>query len=93
MTLKDEMGLWLSGEALTTHILASFKKLFMGTLVHMCLDARLGQQYSPNSPFLEHSQWLSSIPQSKEISWSIFSLPPLKAPGPNGYHAIFFQKN
>jgi len=36
---------------------------------------------------------LSSIPQPVEILRNILSLPPLKAPGTGGYHALFFQNN
>lgn len=93
VTFKDETGLWPLGEALTTHILAAFKRLFMTTSVYMQSTASLGQQYiPPHSPLLEHSQWLSSTPQTKKISQNVLSLPPLKVLGPDDYHAIFFSK-
>ena len=46
-----------------------------------------------NSPFLEHAQSLSCILQLDEIFRTIRDLPPLKAPGQDEYHALFFQKN
>ena len=46
-----------------------------------------------NSPFLEHAQSLSCIPQPDEIFRNIRDLPPLKASGQDEYHALFFQKN
>ena len=45
-----------------------------------------------NSPFLEHAQSLSCIPQPDEIFRNIRDLPPLKASGQDEYHALFFQK-
>ena len=43
VTLKDETRLWLSGEALTTHILANFNRVFTATSVHMLSNVSLGQ--------------------------------------------------
>ena len=93
LTLKDGNGIWMSGEALSLHISDAFKMLFTSTSSHNRSKALLGQQHSQNSPLLEHYQWLSSIPQPKEISRNILSLPPLKGPGLDGYHAIFFKRN
>ena len=63
------------------------------TSPYMRSNANLGQTQLHNSPFLSQYQWLSSIPQPEEITRNVFSLPWLKALGPDGYHAIFFQKN
>ena len=49
------------------------------------------RQYYPNSPFLTQIQALTNVPQPDEIFQTLRELPPLKAPGPNGYHALFFQ--
>ena len=42
VTLKDGIGLWLSREALTTHIIDAFKNLFMATSAHLRTKASLG---------------------------------------------------
>ena len=44
-------------------------------------------------PFAENAQSLTQIPQPAEIFRNLKDLPPLKAPGPNGFHALFFQTN
>ena len=45
------------------------------------------------SPFLNQAQALTRIPQPEKILRTLRELPPLKAPGPDGYHALFFQTN
>ena len=90
-TLKDDTGLWLTGEPLIHHIHRAFQTLFLAFspwLRHIPEAGRLG---CPNSPFLTQSQVLTSIPHPEEIFQTLRELPPLKAPGPDGYHAIFFQ--
>ena len=79
-TLKDDTGLWLIGEPLLQHINAAFKKLFQATFAHL-------------RPFLENAQSLTQIPRLEEIFRNLKDLPPLKAPGLDGYHALFFQTN
>ena len=81
------------GEELTLHIRDTFKTLFTSTLSHHRSRASLGQHHSQNNAFLQHYQWLYSIPQPEEIARSMFSLPSLKAPGLGGYNAVFFQKS
>ena len=92
-TLKDETGLWLTGEPLTQHITNAFKKLFQTTSPHMCPTFRNTLQRSHRSPFLTHTRSLTSIPPLAEILRNLQGLPPLKALGPDGYHALFFQHN
>lgn len=92
-TLKDSSRLWVLGETLTTHITTAFTKLFTLASPHITSQLPLVRYYHHNSNFFEQYQWLSSIPLLEEISRNIFSLLPLKAPGPVGYHTIFFQQN
>ena len=90
-TLKDDTGLWLTGELLIHHIHRAFQTLFLASspwLRHIPEAGRLG---CLNSPFLTQSQVLTSILQPTEIFQTLRELPPLKAPRPDGYHAIFFQ--
>ena len=93
VTLKDDTGLWLTGEPLTQHIHTAFKKLFQATSLNLCPSSRTKRQFYPNSLFLNQAQALTSIPQLEEILRTLRELPPLKALGPNGYHALFFQTN
>ena len=90
-TLKDDTGLWLTGAPLTQHIHIAFQTLFRAT--SPCHRYTLGTagQYCPNSPFLTQIQALTNVPQPDEIFQTLRELPPLKAPGPNGYHTLFFQ--
>ena len=39
-TLKDDIGLWLTGEPLLQHINDAFKKLFQATSAHMRPSSR-----------------------------------------------------
>lgn len=75
------------------HINAAFKKLFQATSAHMHPSSRCEMQCSQTSPFLANAQSLTSIPQPEEIFRNLKNLPPLKALGPNGYHALIFQTN
>ena len=93
MTLKDFIGLWVLGESLITHIIAAFMLMFTSASPHTAPQFPMVRQYHRNNPLLEHYQWLSSIPLPEEISRTILSLPPLKVPVLDGYHAIFFQRN
>lgn len=51
VTLKEETGLWISGDALNNHITHAFKILFTSTVSHPRSTANLGQTQLPNSPF------------------------------------------
>ena len=92
-TLKDDTRLWLAGEPLLQHINAAFKKLFQATSAHLRPFSRSERQYSQTSHFLENAQSLTQIPQPEEIFRNLKDLPPLEAPGLDGYHTIFFQTN
>ena len=92
-TLKDDTELWLIGEPLLQHINVAFKKLFQATSAHLRPSSRSERQYSQTSPFLENAQSLTQIPQPDEIFRNLKDLPPFKAPGSDGYHALFFRTN
>ena len=87
------MGLWLIGKPLTQHINNAFKNLFQARSHHLRPTSRNTRQVSHCSPFLTHAQSLACIPPLAEILRNLRELPPLKALGPDGYHALFFQQN
>ena len=86
-------GQWLNGESLTHHIHTTFKKMFQASTPIRYAFSRTEGPFCPNSPFLNQTQALIKIPQPEEIFQTLRGLPPLKAPGPDGYHALFFQTN
>ena len=92
-TLKYFTGLWVSEETLKTHIKVAFTTLFTSSFLHPASKFTLVRNYHWSCPFLEQYQWLSSIPLPEGISRNAFSLPPLKALGSDGYHAICFHWN
>ena len=93
ITLKDDTGLWLNGESLTHHIHTTFKKLFQASTQIRYASSRTEGPICPNSLFLSQTPSLIRIPQPKEIFQTLRRLPPLKASGLDGYHALFFQTN
>ena len=93
VTLKDTTGLWLTKDPLLAHINDTFHKLFQATSEYRRPSLRSAQQVCLASPFLEHTQTLSTIPLPDEILKALRHLPSLKAPGPNDFHALFFQAN
>ena len=93
VTLKDDMGLWLMGEPLIQHITHAFSRLFQAMSPHLHPSSRTMAQCCPNSLFFKHAQSLTCIPQPDEIYRTLRDFPPLKALGPDGYHALFFQSN
>ena len=91
ITLKDDIGLWLNGEALTHHIQTTLKKLFQASTLTRCASPRTNRPFCPNSPFLNLAQNLTRTPPPKEIFQTLRGLPPTKAPGLDGYLVSFFQ--
>ena len=91
--MKDDTRLWLNSESLTHHIHTTFKKLFQASTPTQCASSRTEGPFCPNSPFLNQTQALIRILQPEEILQTLRGLPPLKAPGSDGYHALFLQTN
>ena len=87
------MGLWLTGKPLIQHITHAFSRLFQAMSPHLHPLSRTMEQCCLNSPFFKHAQPLTRIPQPDEIYRALRDLPPLKALGLDGYHALFFQSN
>lgn len=92
MSMKDDMGNWLSGDAeISSFIREGFVKLFT-------TDASTSYQAYWNPSF-----WKCALKDAEkgsldrpitddEISAALWSLKPYKALGPNGLHAGFFQR-
>ena len=93
VTLKDTTGLWLTGDPLLAHINDTFHKLCQATSEYRRPSLRSAPRVCLSSPFLEHTQTLSTIPLLDEILKALRHLPLLKAPRPDGFHALFFQTN
>ena len=91
ITLKDGTGLWLTGETLTQHIHNAFQTLFQASSSYSRTTPGNERRFCPNSPFRSQAQLLIRIPHQDEILQTLQTLPPLKAPGPDGFHALFFQ--
>ena len=93
VTLKDTTGLWLIGDPLLAHINDTFHKLFQATSEYRRPSLRSTPRVCLSSPFLEHTQTLSTIPLLDEIFKALRHLPSLKASRLDGFHALFFQTN
>ena len=93
VTLKDTIGLWLTGDPLLAHINDTFHKLFQATYEYRRPSLRSAPRVCLSSPFQEHTQTLSTIPLLDEILKALRHLPSLKASRPDGFHALFFQTN
>ena len=93
MTLKNTIGLWLTGDLLLAHLNDAFNKLFQATFEYRRPSLCSVPLVWLSSLFLEHTQTLSTIPLPDEIYKALRHLPSLKAPGLDGFHALFFQTN
>ena len=67
--------------------------MFQATSTHRRPLTRCEGQIAYTTPFAKNAQSLTQIPQPAEIFRNLKDLPPLKAPGPDGFHALFFQTN
>lgn len=94
LTLKDPNGIWLTNNSLQDYIIQFFTQLFT-TTCHRSPEniSSAFFQYHNNSLICDQ-EVLNCIPNGDEIFENLMNPPPLKAPGLDGFHAIFFfQQN
>lgn len=87
--LKDNGDLFESEEETEKAIYIYFAKLFT-------VDLEVNCSYAPKQmfPSLEVADWntVNASITNEEIKYALFEMEPLKAPGPDGFHACFYQK-
>ena len=89
--LKDSLGNWVQGESVIANLIRSgFIDLF-STIVTSVPRMRWSISIWPS--FLGHddASTLCANLTRLEVKEGLWSLKPLKAPGPDGIHAGFFQ--
>ena len=86
LSLRDDVGEEIHDqESIRIHVQNFYSNLY--TMEHMC--------NSFTKPLVRDEQDLVSIgypPTKKEVRTALFGMKPLKAPGPDGFHPVFFQK-
>jgi hypothetical protein len=88
--LKLDSGVWVSSRTeIGDHFSAHFTNIFTSTNPHIEPEM---QNLFPLIIIEEENDLLSSIPAEEEILDALASLGSTKAPGPDGFTALFFKK-
>ncbi|GLT87976.1 hypothetical protein SLE2022_060240 [Rubroshorea leprosula] len=88
--LKDSRGDWIFDSNLLQEMVSSyFSNLFMTSHSHSYTDSFSQVGIRPIALSLDS---LVGVPTDLEIYSALHSLKPFKAPGPDGFHPLFFQK-
>lgn len=88
--LKDEQGVWRCGGAKVEEVLLSFFKELFATSNPTGIDQVCAVIQKKLSA--DHKEWWDQRFTNEEIRQVIDQMHPLKAPGPDGLPALFFQK-
>lgn len=78
-------------EKIADLLLSNFKNTFHSSTTPTCNTDLL--DVSNYVPSTQQSSSLADSPTQDEIKMPLFEMSPLKAPGPDGFHPIFFQKS
>jgi hypothetical protein len=88
--LKDDQNNWLEGtDALKPHILQYFSNLFTSEV--QAIDPELLEKIIPKVDQAMNDSLLAPFSHI-DIKKAVFSIGDLKAPGPDGLHAIFYKR-
>ena len=88
--LKDGAGNWLEGmPELNSHILNYFTHLFTSEVQH--IDQSLLQKVQRKVTD-QMNNFLLTPYTADDVKNAVFSIGDLKAPGPDGLHAVFFKR-
>lgn len=87
----DGSGEWLyDEEKIMDHIQQGFSKLYSSEMCMARMDSPIAN-FSCCFLSEEEGGWMGRVVDEEEIKAVLWSLKPIKAPGPDGLHAGFFQ--
>lgn len=89
--LVDNLGALISDQSILKHMGRNFfPDLFSTSLIQSSL---FSVSNSPSLLTFEDSLALQKLPSIDEVRATLFAMAPLKCPGPNGLHLIFFKEH
>lgn len=88
--LKDEHGVWKYGGTNVEKVLLAFFKELFATSSPTGIDQVC--EVIQKKMSAEQKEWCDQRLTGEEIKQAIDQMHPLKAPGPDGLPALFFQK-
>lgn len=89
--IKDDQGSWIEGkEEVFKAVLEHFQKIYKAGQIQ---DLEECMQHVPKIVIEEMNAKLMAQVEDKQIKEAVFSIGALKAPSPDGFNALFYQKN